>query len=82
MVKLMPLQWESIELINQLTPQPPNLGILTKTDRAKVLGGWLVRTILIKRDIVQANPTAPQQLESDTSVALTFVPDPQFAWTK
>lgn len=76
----MSLQWEQIELVNQLMPQPPNLGVWIKTERAKVFGGWLVRTILIKRDIAQVNPTTAQELEIDTSVGLTFVPDPQLLW--
>lgn len=76
----MALQWQTIELVNQLAPAPPNVGIWIRTDRAQVIGGWLVRTVLVKRDVAQVNPAAPADLEIDTSVALTFVPDPVFAW--
>lgn len=76
----MPLQWQSIELVNQLSQTQPNLGTWIRTDRAQVFGGWLVRTLLIKRDLAQVNPASPGELEIDTSLALTFVPDPAFAW--
>jgi hypothetical protein len=76
----MALQWQAIELVSQLSPAPPNVGIWIRTDRAPVSGGWLVRTVLVKRDVAQVNPAASANLEIDTSVALTFVPDPAFAW--
>lgn len=76
----MALQWQTIELVNQLSPAPPNVGIWIRTDRAQVVGGWLVRTVLVKRDVAQVNPTASAGLEIDTSVALTFVPDPTISW--
>ena len=76
----MALQWQTIELVNELSSAPPNVGIWIRTDRAQVSGGWLVRTVLVKRDVVQVNPAAPVDLESDTSVGLTFVPDAVFSW--
>lgn len=76
----MSLQWEPIELANQLAPQSPYLGTWIRTERAKVIGGWLVRAILVKRDIAQVNPASAQELEIDTSIGLTFIPDPQLAW--
>ncbi len=76
----MALQWQTIELVNELSSVPPNIGIWIRTDRAQVSGGWLVRTVLVKRDVAQVNPTAPAGLEIDTSVALTFVPDAVFSW--
>ncbi len=76
----MALQWQTIELVNQLAPPPSNVGIWVRTDRAEVVGGWLVRTVLVKRDVAQVNPTAPAGLEIDPSVALTFVPDSAFSW--
>lgn len=74
------MQWQTIEVDNQLAPAPPNPGSWIRTDRAQVPGGWLVRTVLVKRDIVQVSPTATSALEVDTSVALTFVPDPALVW--
>lgn len=76
----MPLQWQPIEVVNQISPAPPNVGSWIRTERAQLLGGWLVRTILVKRDLVQAGPALPSELEADTSVALTFVPDPAYSW--
>ncbi len=74
------MQWQTIELVNQLTPAPPNLGTWIRTDRAQVIGGWLVRTVLVKREIVQASPGSNSEMEVDTSISLTFVPDPALAW--
>ncbi|CUS38982.1 hypothetical protein COMA1_60188 [Candidatus Nitrospira nitrosa] len=74
------MEWQTIELVNQLTPAPPNLGIWIRTDRAQVIGGWLVRTVLVKREIVQASPGSTSEMEVDTSIGLTFVPDPVLAW--
>ncbi len=76
----MALQWQAIELVDQLSPAPPNIGIWIRTDRAQVSGSWLVRTVLVKRDVARVNPTAPAGLEIDTSVALTFVPDAALTW--
>lgn len=76
----MALQWQVIEQINQLSSAPPNVGSWIRTERAQVFGGWLVRTILVKRDVVQAGPSSPSELEADTSVSLTFVPDAGYAW--
>lgn len=76
----MTLQWQTSELVNELSPAPPNVGIWIRTDRAQVVGGWLVRTVLVKRDVAQMNPSSPAGLEIDTSVGLTLVPDPTFAW--
>jgi len=39
----------------------------TKTDRAKILGGWLVV-------VMYTSPTL------NTSVSTTFVPDPEHLW--
>jgi len=74
------MQWQTIELLNQLAPTPPNLGTWIRTDRAQVIGGWLVRTVLVKRDIMQVSPGSTTELEVDTSIGLTFVPDPALAW--
>ncbi|MCC6139888.1 MAG: hypothetical protein IT389_04645 [Nitrospira sp.] len=76
----MPLQWQPIELVNQVAATPPYVGTWIRTDRAQVLGGWLVRTLLIKREVGQPIPAAPAGLEMAASVALTFVPDPTLGW--
>ncbi len=33
------MQWQTIELLNQLAPTPPNLRTWIRTDRAQVIGG-------------------------------------------
>lgn len=69
-----------IELVNQIAPVPPNVGTWIRTERTQVLGGRLVRTVLVKRDLVQAGPASPSEIEADTRVGLTFVPEPGYAW--
>lgn len=73
------LKWQAIELVNQADPHPPHLGLWMRTERAPVPGGWLVRTLLVEREVIQAPNTAPEP-EVNVSVALTFVPDPAGAW--
>lgn len=60
------MQWQTIELVNQLTPAPPNRGTWIRTDRAQVIGGWLVRTVLVKREIVQLSAESTTQLVVNT----------------
>lgn len=73
------LAWETIEISDQLSPAPPRLGNWLRTERARTVGGWLVRTILIQREAVRL-PDAPVDAELNSSVALAFVPDPNWSW--
>jgi len=73
------LKWEVVELIDQLTPQQPKLGNWLKTERVSVPGGWLVRTILIRREAAQV-PGSAVEPEYNSSVSLTFVPDASWSW--
>lgn len=73
------MQWQTIEIINKLSPKPPGEGTWIRTDRAKVVGGWLVRTMLLQREVAAAPNVAPE-FESSSSVAMTFVPDPSWTW--
>jgi hypothetical protein len=75
----MPLTWQAIENYDKLSPTPPQLGQLVRTERAKVLGGWLVRTYVLRRELVPV-ANAPSDPEFSTSVAMCFVPDPTWAW--
>ena len=75
----MTLKWETIELLDQLSPQNPKLGNWLKTERASVPGGWLVRTILIRREAAQV-PGSGVEPEYNSSVALAFVPGSAGTW--
>lgn len=75
----MSLQWTVIELSDHLTPQPPKLGNWLRTERAQVIGGWLVRTMLIQREAAQV-PGSAIEPEYSSSISITFVPDPAWAW--
>lgn len=77
----MTLQWEVLELVDQLTPNPPKLGNWIKTERSPIAGGWLVRTVLIQREVAQV-PGSEIELEINSSVSLTFVPDQGWSWKK
>lgn len=75
----MPLVWNVIE--NQETPTgpAPNLKVWLRTERARVLGGWLVRSIVMHREMNQATGGQPD-IDADMAVGLTFVPDAANAW--
>lgn len=59
--------WERID-----EPEQDTEGTLTY--RAKVPGGWLVKT-------VEYGPTDMRQFHHRHSAALTFLPDPEHGWT-
>lgn len=66
---------------DHLAKTPPQLGNYIKTERAQVFGGWLVRTIIMTREAPSLpNTPIPPEFEFETSVGLTFVPDPTYAW--
>ena len=75
----MALHWERIELVNAITPPPSSLGDWIATERAKVFGGWLVRTIFPHRE-VESVPSSPPQVEAALSVGMTILPDPEWKW--
>lgn len=75
----MPLNWQRIEGINQPDPHDPNLGHWIATDRAKVFGGWLVRTYLTSRELAGA-PGIATVPEYNTNSSITFIPDPTWQW--
>lgn len=77
----MTLQWEVLELVDQLTSNSPKLGNWLKTERSPIAGGWLVRTIFIQREAAQV-PGSVIEPEINSSVSLTFVPDPGWSWKK
>lgn len=75
----MPLQWERIDSINRPLPNVPNLGQWIAADRARVQGGWLVRTYAVVREVVEV-PGIPVESELAFGVGLAFVPDPAGTW--
>ncbi len=75
----MPLIWNTIEVVDRLSPTPPRLGDYLKTERAQVVGGWLVRTYMMRRESAQV-PGSGVEPEFEASVAMTFVPDPTWSW--
>jgi len=75
----MTLTWTTIEVVDRLSPTPPRLGDFLKTERAQVFGGWLVRTYMMRRESAQV-PGSVIEPEFDANVAMTFVPDPAWAW--
>ena len=64
------LAWKTVDLQQQQTGPAPYL----RTERAKIAGGWLVRTLFVMREQTQPPGGAPD-IETTASVGLTFVPD-------
>ena len=75
------LNWQIIELNDKLAKTPPQLGNYIRTERAAVVGGWLVRTLVMTREVASvAGAQIAPEIEFETSVGLTFVPDPTYSW--
>lgn len=74
-----PLIWQIID--SQERPTGPGAGMVyaVQTERARVLGGWLVRTMVLHREATLPAGGA-SDIETNLSVGLTFVPDPGTAW--
>lgn len=68
------LAWKTVDLQQQQTGPAPHLLQYLRTERAKIAGGWLVRTLFVMREQSQPPAGAPD-IETTASVGLTFVPD-------
>lgn len=75
----MPLAWSQIEQVHRPAPSAPQLGSWLNTERAKVPGGWLVRSYLLQREVDQL-PGAAIDVELGVGETMTFVPDPAWSW--
>lgn len=75
----MPLTWYLIDQQEVPTGPGPNLKGVLRTERTNVPGGWLVRTVLMHREITQP-PGGTPDIETNMAVGLTFVPDASNAW--
>lgn len=73
------LSWQTIDQYQQPTGSAPGLVLMLRTDRAKIPGGWLVRTLVLHREQT-ISPGGGTDIESNVSSGLTFVPDPTYAW--
>ena len=77
----MALQWRPVETQDTTGEQPLRLGTWLRTDRARVPGGWLVRSFLVKRDKAPSVGDSPEEIEINANIALAFVPDAAGTWT-
>jgi|GEM_PF-3563588 len=78
------LNWEQIELYRyEESPGNYNRVELAITERAKVYGGWLVRTRsqLNSSDYIFDGQGVGVGHSSGRGVGLTFVPDPDYLWS-
>lgn len=75
----MQLVWNLIENLETPTGSAPNLRVWLRTERARVPGGWLVRSIVVHREMNQAIGGVPD-IDANMAVGLTFVPDATNAW--
>jgi hypothetical protein len=75
------LEWEVLE--DQTVEPDENMCTISRVERARVVGGWLVRAYSATMSSVQArNVIAADSVGHGVGVGvgLTFVPDPQYAW--
>jgi hypothetical protein len=77
----MGLAWQTIDQQQQITGSEPRLTGVLRTDRAKIPGGWLVRTVAMHRELTEPTGGYPD-IEANIAIALTFVPDTSNAWAQ
>lgn len=65
----MELQWETI----QMSPEAN-----TRTDRLKVFGGWIIKSLTLIQVIQGDEKNA--QVKTDVGLAQSFIPDPDHLW--
>lgn len=76
----MALTWEVIDRQHHGEDEADALASSIRTERAKIAGGWLVRSIALRREI--SHPRGGNaDVESSIGLALTFVPDADGRWT-
>jgi hypothetical protein len=74
----MPLVWEKFDEQKVFAVVEPHLGTWVQMHRAKVIGGWLVRAMHFRRD--KPTSAATSEVEIDSNMSITFVPDPNHSW--
>lgn len=70
------LKWDEIE---KSGPTTGNTGQWYYTHRARLPHGWLVRQILLQREVAQTG-AGPADVELAASTSITFVPLGTGAW--
>ena len=70
------LKWEEIE---KSGPVSGTIGQWYYTHRARLPHGWLVRQIILQREITQP-PGSPSDVELAVSTSITFVPQGSGTW--
>jgi hypothetical protein len=73
------LIWQTIDQQQQPTGPAQGLVSMLRTDRAKIPGGWLVRTLVLHREQTTP-PGGVTDIETSVGSGVTFVPDPTHAW--
>ncbi len=75
----MALNWELIDRQRHPDDEVEMLVSSSRTERARVPGGWLVRSVALRRELT--HPRGGQSdVESSIGLALTFVPDADHGW--
>jgi hypothetical protein len=72
------LQWQTVESTGGFTGGDSGMGQKMHSMRAQVPGGWLVRSVYLRRENVAVG--APVDLDMEVAMAMAFVPDPKWAW--
>lgn len=68
------MNWQTVDLQQQPTSPVAGMVSMMRTERARIPGGWLVRTVAFHREITQPQGGAAD-VETNVAVGLTFVPD-------
>lgn len=75
----MALTWDVIDQQLHRDKEADALVSSIRTERAKIPGGWLVRSIALRREISHPRGGSAD-VESSIGLALTFVPDASGSW--
>ena len=77
----MALNWEIIDWQRHPDDEAELLVSSIRTERAGVPGGWLVRSVALRRELT--HPRGGQaDVESSIGLALAFVPDADHGWNQ
>lgn len=72
------LQWQTIESNGGFAGANAGMGEKMQSMRAQVPGGWLVRSVYLRRENVAVG--APVDLDMEVAMAMAFVPDDGWKW--
>lgn len=75
----MALTWEVIDQQLHQGKETDALVSSIRTERAKIPGGWLVRSIALRRELTHPRGGSAD-VESSIGLALTYVPDADGRW--